>query len=443
MKTNGIPLLLLLAAVLLALGSCPGKNPGSTTAPDGPIVFDDFFFDKAMRLDYYHCGDSLSEMFFFDELKQEPYYAGSHTALTDTFGYGTQRFVLVDEETGKEIYSYHYCTLWNEWQCEPEASSVPTGMPEAVVFPYPKRNAVAQIWSRLSVTETKRRGLKHQPWEKKFEYLIRTDNPFVRAFSPVHEVQDLHVAGNPRHCLDIVLLPEGYTESEREQFLADCHLFASEFFRFEPWASNKHRVNIRMVWAPSKQSGVSIPTANKWVETNMRIAYDTFGSDRYQMTRDYQAVCDIAAHAPHDYIYVLTNSDKYGGGGIYNFYGIGAGHDRYGSSGAVHVHEFGHQMVGLGDEYVEAGNNISEQYQPGVEPYEANLTTLTDISGKPWAREKAPADSIFGKALAEGGGYLEHGIWRPYENCLMRALAYPFCPVCLKAVTDYLDYICR
>ena len=441
MKKSAILPFLVLTLAVAGCKSAPEATPTPRAAE--PISFDDYFYDKTMRLDFYHCGDSLNEMYFFDELKQEPYFAGSHVSLTDSFNYGTQRFVLVDEASGKEIYSYHYCTLWDEWRCEPEASSVPTGMPESVVFPYPKHNAVAQIWSRLSVTETKKRGLKHQPWEKKFEYPIRTDNPFVRAFSPVYEVQELHVAGATQHCLDIVLLPEGYTENEKDRFLDDCRLFISEFFRFEPWTSNQNRVNIRMVWAPSKESGVSIPSENKWFATNMKIAYDTFNSNRYQMTRDYQAVRDIAGHAPYDYIYVLTNSDKYGGGGIYNFYGIGAGHDRFGSSGAVHVHEFGHQMLGLGDEYVEIGNNISEQYQPGVEPYEANLTTLTDISSKPWAKEKAEPDSIFGESLAEGGGYLEHGVWRPYENCLMRALAYPFCPTCLKAVTDYLEYICR
>ena len=444
MKTMSITPLLLAAALLLTPGGCRHQTDDNTLAADStPVCFDDYFLDKTMRLDYYHCGDAHNEMFFFDELKEEPYYAGSHVALTDSFNYGTQRFVLIDETSGREIYSSHYCTLWDEWRCEPEADSVPTGMPEAVVFPYPKHNALAQIWTRMTAEEAAEKKLTHQPWVKKFEYLIKPDNIFVRSFNPSCEVMNLHVQGEPNHSLDIVLLPEGYTEHEREQFVADCRVFVSEFFRFEPWTSNEHRVNIRAVWAPAEESGVSIPSEHKWVNTSMKVGYDTFNSSRYQMTRYYQAVRDIAANAPYDYIYILTNSDKYGGGGIYNFYGIGAGHDRFGSSGAVHVHEFGHQMLGLGDEYVEVGNNISSQYKPGVEPFEANLTTLTDISGKPWAQQQADSDAVYGQALPEGGGYLEHGIWRPYENCLMRALNYPLCPVCQKAVIEYLDYLCR
>ena len=100
-------------------------------------------------------------------------------------------------------------------------------------------------------------------------------------------------------------------------------------------------------------------------------------------------------------------------------------------------------MLGLGDEYVEIGNTTSDQYDPAVEPWEANLTTKTDLSHKPWAQGLLPTDSIHGKPMPEGGGYLEHGIWRPYEHCLMNTLAYGFCPVCLQAVTDYLNYITR
>ena len=400
-----------------------------------PIVFADYFLDKTMRMDFFHCGSATEEYYFFDELKEEPYFAGSHVALTDSFNYGNQRFVLLDKASGKEIYSVHYCTLWNEWSCTPEAKTTPLGMPESVVFPYPIRDAVAQIWSRSPATKN--------VWQLKFEHDIKAGDYFVRGFSPLYETIDLHVVGEPQHSLDIVLIPEGYTEADKEQFITDCRLFASEFFRFEPWTSNEQRVNMRIVWAPSREAGVSIPAEHKWVNTAVKANYYTFDSERYQMTYDFQTVRDIAGHVPYDYVYILSNSDKYGGGGIYNYYGIGAGHNNRGNSGEVHVHEFGHQLLGLGDEYVEIGNSTSDLYALNVEPWEVNLTTKTDISRKPWANGTLQDDPIHGKAFPEGGGYLEHGIWRPYENCLMNTLAYGFCPVCLQAIVDYLDYITR
>lgn len=419
--------------------------PTSESAP-GPIVFDEYFLDKSMRLDFYHCGNAHDEMFFFDELREEPYWGGSLVSLLDTFNLGDQRFVLLDKATRRVIYSYHYSTLWCEWKYTEEAQTTSKGMPESVVFPYPKGDVIAQIWSRQPAKECTE---AHQPWILKYEQEIKADDKFVRGFSSLYETEDLHVVADPHHALDIVIVPEGYNESERDVFETDCQFFLSEFFGIEPWRSNEQRVNVRLVWAPSAESGVSIPFADKWCNTAVKANYCTFGSDRYQMTQDYQLVCDIAGHVPYDEIYILTNSDKYGGGGIYNFYGIGAGHDRAGSSGRVHIHEFGHEFAYLGDEYVEVGNSTSDAYAPHIEPCEANLTTKVDISGKPWVTTPpipgtdVTPDSIYGKWLPEGGGYLEKGIWHPYENCMMRILAAPFCPVCLQAQIDVLDRLCR
>ena len=435
-------------AAMLALAGCrPAAPAGSTpSAASEPVVFDAFFLDKTMRLDFYHCGNADEEQYFFDELREEPYWGGSLVSLLDTFNRGDQRFVLLDKATGREIYSYHYSTLWSEWKFTDEAHRTSKGMPESVVFPYPKADAVAQIWSCQSAKDCTE---AHQPWQLKFTYDITAGDRFVRGFSPLYDTEDLHVVADPHHALDIVLIPEGYTREERDVFEADCRFFLNEFFSIEPWQSNAQRVNVRLVWAPSAESGVSIPFEQKWRSTAVKANYCTFESDRYQMTQDYQLVRDIAGHVPYDEIYILTNSDKYGGGGIYNFYGIGAGHDRTGSSGRVHIHEFGHQFADLGDEYIEVGNTTSDSYASHIEPREPNLTTKVDVSGKAWAvtppiagTDEMP-DSVFGRWLPEGGGYLEKGIWHPYENCMMRILAAPFCPVCLQAQIEVLDRLCR
>ena len=108
--------------IMLFLGA------GASAAAQTP--FADCFFDKTMRFDYYHAGDSRSEEYFFDALKEEPYWAGSKVSLVDTTGYGNQFFRIVDRASGREIYSRGFCTLFNEWQSTPEADSVRRSYPD-------------------------------------------------------------------------------------------------------------------------------------------------------------------------------------------------------------------------------------------------------------------------------------------------------------------------
>ena len=170
------------------------------------------------------------------------------------------------------------------------------------------------------------------------------------------------------------------------------------------------------------------------------------------MTEEFQKVRDVAANAPYESIFILTNTDKYGGGGIYNFYGLGSA-GKTGRTGEVYVHEFGHSLMGLGDEYIEIGNTVSALYPAGKEPWEANLTRFVDFNGK-WEdsiAEDTPIPTVAPEGSTEkdwvigayeGGAYLEKGIFRGWPECMMKALT-DFCPVCQRAITKYLDYICK
>ena len=149
------------------------------------------------------------------------------------------------------------------------------------------------------------------------------------------------------------------------------------------------------------------------------------------MVDDFQRLRDIAAHVPYDYIYVLSNTQKYGGGGIFNFYGISAAHHPT-RTGKIYVHEFGHLLLGLGDEYVGT-TSYDDMYARDIEPWEANLTTLVGFE----------YEGVVG--VFEGGGYAAKGVYRPWRNCLMNNLhrTDEFCPVCTKAICDYIEFLCR
>jgi len=85
-------------------------------------------------------------------------------------------------------------------------------------------------------------------------------------------------------------------------------------------------------------------------------------------------------------------------------------------------------------------------YNLNVEPWEANLTTLVDFESK-WADLVAPNTPIptpnnyqYSNTVGafEGGGYLEHGIYRPQRDCMMRNYA-PFCAVCSRTIEAVIE----
>lgn len=400
-----------------------------------------YFEDHTLRLDYYHCGNDTAENFYFGKLVQEPYWGGSKVALIDSFAYGNQMLEVRDQVSGRLLYSRGFSTLFDEWQTTPEAKTTGSCYPESVVMPFPKANVVVSILSRDKA------GI----FKKKFEYTVDPKSYFISKEREKLPVFDIVNSGDPANKVDIVLLPEGYTENQKKLFMADCRDFAEHFFSYSPYSENREKFNIRCVWAPSKDEGPDIPKQNIWNKTRLNASYYTFDSERYLMVRDFQGVRDVAANAPYDYIYILANTDKYGGGAIYNFYGISAAHHQT-EAGKIYIHEFGHLFAGLGDEYV-GGVEYSDFYRAGVEPWEPNLTTLVHFDKK-WESMLPPGTKIPTPAIPanegklgvyEGGGYVTKGVYRPWINCVMNNFHTIdiFCPVCKKSIQEIIDFNCR
>jgi hypothetical protein len=228
------------------------------------------------------------------------------------------------------------------------------------------------------------------------------------------------------------------------QFQQDCQSLVNVFSQAEPFASHINDFNFRAVMAPSEESGVDIPASHIWKRTILNSHFYTFYIDRYCTTRNYFSVKDVAANAPYDQIYILVNSDQYGGGGFYNFYSMSTAGNM--SSSSVIVHEFGHAFAGLADEYEEPDNPLALLYNLNVEPWEPNITTLVDFESK-WADLVAPTTPIptpdnnqYNNTVGafEGGGYLTQGMYRPQRNCMMRNYA-PFCAVCNRTIEAVIE----
>ena len=112
------------------------------------------------------------------------------------------------------------------------------------------------------------------------------------------------------------------------------------------------------------------------------------------------------------------------------------------------MHEFGHSIAGLGDEYAFEGELIP-LYPHDIEPWEPNLTTLVDFASK-WKDMIKKGTKIptipteknkMEVGVYEGAGYNMKGVYRAFQDCRMRTNQFPeFCPVCKRALTHLIDF---
>jgi len=393
--------------------------------------FDTWFGEGAMRIDLVFSGTSGETSYALTGIRKEPFYSGSHSVLIDPFDYGDHLLLVRDLQSGTPIYSQTYCTLFREWQTTSEADTVRRAFTHVVRFPWPRSPVSVEIHDRDKA------GVFRFTWSGSFD----PGSYFIDRVQPLKfEAVDLELNGPPEWKVDLLFLAEGYTETEMDKFIADARRSMEHIFSEEPFKSNRTSFNVRAVKSISDDSGTDVPGAGIWKRTIMNSNFYTFGIERYMTTLDYKSVCDVAANAPCDQIYILVNTSKYGGGGMYNLYAISAADNE--DSRAVLVHEFGHAFAGLADEYYESEVAYNDFFPLEVEPWNPNLTTLVDFDSK-WGDlipegtpVPTPSEERYMKTVGvfEGGGYVSKGVFRPMIDCLMHSNEAPFCPVCQHAV---------
>jgi hypothetical protein len=400
--------------------------------------FNKYFSEETLRLDYTHAGDAKNEFFYLDELIAEPFWGGSKINLIDNFKYGKYYFEVYDKESDILIYSRGYSSLFAEWQTTLEAREVSKSFEETIIFPMPINPIIVKMYSRS--------------WEgellKQTEYDIDPNNYFIqRGLRKEYPVYQALLHGKPSEKVDIVILPDGYTKDEMELFKQDCDKFAKVLFDFYPYSEYKDRFNISGVLAPSEESGTDIPKDSIWRNTLLGSSFYTFDSERYCMTTENKSVRDAAANVPYDQIYILVNSEKYGGGAILNHYNLSVNSNK--QAGKIFIHELGHGFAGLGDEYYDSSTSYNDFYNLDVEPWEPNITTLVDFNSK-WGHliddsipVPTPDSTIYYSSMGvfEGGGYSAKGIYRPKKDCLMKSFdGDTFCDACSESIVKMINF---
>jgi hypothetical protein len=475
---------------------------GTVTAQHG-LRFDEYFVDKALRVDLYQVGDAREEWVTVDRIVQEPLWPGSTTRLLDPFGYGRYALKVYDVATNRLIFSQGFDSLFAEYRTTgPALAGVKRVYCRPVRLPCPKAPV------RLVIERRDKENVLHPMLTQAVDpadYHIIAESPAAGDW--IFPVQQ---SGDPHEKVDLVFIAEGYAAGERDKFQVDAGRAAGWLFEVEPYKSARDRFNIQAVYRPSPESGMDEPRQHAWRKTVLNASFNAFDLDRYQLTEETRTLHDLAAQVPYDAIIILVNSKRYGGGSIGGDYCITTvDHAR---SAEVMVHELGHSFAGLGDEYYLAEVSYNDLYPPGVEPLEPNITRFLHPDRLKWkdlvapgialptdwgkeridsleaelARDRRTQEAEIGEAqqakapeadiqkirdahaairkelegrlaavraeyqpledkvgLFEGAAYTPQGMYRPMIHCIM--ISSPkkeFCRVCQRAIRQMIDFVC-
>ncbi|HEX9709583.1 MAG TPA: M64 family metallopeptidase, partial [Candidatus Thermoplasmatota archaeon] len=331
---------------------------------------------------------------------------------------------------------------------------------------------------------------RQQAFREVFAVIVDPKAPTVDRASPPagSRVWAVQESGPPREKVDLLLLGDGYTAAEMGKWHADAKRLADMLFAQSRFKERRADFNVWAIDAPADESGVSRPSEGIHRRSPIRASYDAFGSERYVLVEG-EGWREIAARAPYEFVEVVVNDRKYGGGGIHNLYATVAADNAF--APYLFVHEFGHHFAGLADEYYTS----EVSYETGgakIEPWERNATAhpravkwadLISASTPlptPWAkaefeaiqkeiqarrreiraegrpeeemeklfreesRRTAPllAGGPHGMSVGafEGALYEAKGYYRPRADCIMFTRnEVGFCPVCRRALEQVID----
>ena len=402
-------------------------------------VFADHFADKTLRVDYIFNGNASGQAICLDGLSALPTWAGRKHHLAELPLQGNGQIVMRNAASGKTIYTTSFSSLFQEWLETDEARNVTKGFENTFLLPYPLQPVEIEI-TLLDPRRNVRASMKH---------IVHPNDVLIEQKGNSHITPHKYLLHNdsPEKCIDVAILAEGYTLQEIQTFYEDADIACKSIFDHEPFKSMKKRFNVVAVASPSTDSGVSVPRLNEWKHTAFGSHFSTFYSDRYLTTSRVKAIHDALAGIPYEHIIILANTEEYGGGGIYNSYTLTTAH--HPMFRPVVVHEFGHSLGGLADEYFYDNDVMTDTYPLDIEPWEQNISTQVDFAAK-WKdmlSENTPVPTPaevsenYPTGVYEGGGYSAKGIFRPAENCRMRTNEYPaFCPVCQRALRRIIEF---
>ena len=242
-------------------------------------------------------------------------------------------------------------------------------------------------------------------------------------------VYTLHKSGSDRENFVIVIMGDGYTASQREQFVEDATKKAQGMLTWSPYKEYSDRINIYGIPAVSNESGISV-YGGKSVDTYFHIRVwgkaAVFSNDGDELAKALRQELEenyLDAGATVGTIHMLSNADGSYGASINSLFSFSANSDEN-SNGTAMAHEIAHSIGGLGDEYERYTNK-------------PNTSDTTDPDTIKWSKLLG----FRGVGVTMAG---TETAFAPSRECMMRWLGQPFCEVCKMELARKLnntDYV--
>jgi hypothetical protein len=438
---------------------------------------------RTFRIDAFHTGTATEERFTVDRLVLEPLpFPGNPARPIDDTNLGKYLFEVRDLETNRVLYSRGFSSIYGEWETTDEARRTARTFSESLRFPAPERPVQVVVKKRTP-------GL---PFREVWSTVVDPHDREVDDARPPSPgpVLTLQRSGDPSEKLDLLLVGDGYTAAECGKFERDARRLTEALFEKEPFHSRRGDFNVWGLCPPAEQRGVSRPLTGQHRRTRVGATYDALGSERYLLSFENRSLRDVAAFAPYDALVLVANAETYGGGGIFNLFATVAADNRW--SGYIFVHELGHHLADLADEYFTSDPVAAPSGEARPEPWEPNVTADPHAAKwrdlvtpgtplpTPWPKDpftrrandyqerrrriraddrpEAEMDALFlaqqkeetellGKAryasavgAFEGANYEASGAYRAQLDCVMFTRdPVPFCAVCQRALGKAID----
>lgn len=257
----------------------------------------------------------------------------------------------------------------------------------------------------------------------------------------------LKTSGDPKNSLNLVFLGDGFQNNATDSALFNNQvtLLMNYILANDPWKSKAYNLNFYSIEVPSAQSGIThlhvakdcppLTTQAEYLNASyFGLAFDSLNVHRFILPTQPQLLsiqATIIASMPNiaNAIninlnicpIIIVNDTNYGG----SEFGACVVTTLHPLSGEIVLHELGHAIGALNDEYI--GGSISNSWN-----------TWTDNN---------PADVEWKSLLSSGAGIIQIGsesLWKGFTSCKMNTLGTdtnpnPYCLVCFNQLVKAIN----